>query len=170
MRSRSEKRTVPRLLNLTVAVTFVAALAPAPPAGAKEETIKEADVPAPVLAAVKKRYPAARLLKFEKELENGKTCYEVELREGKKTLEVKLSSEGELQEEEELISLKELPEAVLKGFQASAYGKHKVKKVERVFEANKQAPTKYEVEVADKGKTLEVYFDPEGKLLSTEEE
>ena len=42
-----------------------------------EKKIKESEVPKPVLAAVSKKYPGAKLKGFEQESEDGKTLYEV---------------------------------------------------------------------------------------------
>ena len=45
-----------------------------------EEEIAAADLPAPVLAAIKKDYPKATITRYERSMESGATSYEVQLK------------------------------------------------------------------------------------------
>jgi hypothetical protein len=58
-----------------------------------EETIPESAVPAPVVAAIKTKYPKATLGRCEKTFENNATTYEIALK-GAKVSSVTLTPEG----------------------------------------------------------------------------
>ena len=138
------------------------------PAQATESVIKEAEVPAPVLAAFKKKYPSAGRLEFERETEHGKQFYEIKWRDGARELETKFTAEGELVEEEEVITERALPEPVRKSLAASAHAKAKIKKIERVTHKDKPEQATFEIKIAEGGKTIELLYDAAGKLLGTE--
>ena len=144
------------------------------PVAAKETVIKEAEVPKPVTETLVRQYPAAKVDKFELEEEHGKRLYEATFRDGNRDIEVKLTPQGELVEEEEMIAEKDLPEAVRKSFAGSKYGKSKISKVERVVDLakkdkkDKQDQPTFDIKVTDGGKTVELRYDATGKLLGTE--
>jgi hypothetical protein len=48
-----------------------------------EEQIARADVPAPVLAAIKKDYPTATIASYERKMESGATSYEIQFKGAK---------------------------------------------------------------------------------------
>lgn len=160
---------------MSLAAALLLGLPPVQDALAKDEVLKEADVPAQVLAAFKKKYPNARADKFEREAgkgtEKGKTIYEIKFRDGKKKLEIELSAEGALLAEEEVITKKDLPEAVRKSFTESEYGKAQwtLKQIEKKKIEGKPE-TIFEIEVAQKGEVTELSYDEAGKLLSAEKE
>lgn len=135
---------------------------------AKESVIAAAEVPAPVLATLKKLYPAAKLDRFELEEENGKRCFEVKLQLGTRVLEAKLSAAGELLEEEEVIAEKDLPEPVRKSLAGSRYAHAKIHKIERVVHKDQADRLTFEVKVIDGGKKVELLYDATGKLLGSE--
>lgn len=143
-------------------------LALSPPAGAKESVIPQAEVPAPVIATLKRQYPAARMLQFELEEEHGTRLYEVKLRDGGRELEAKLTAAGAIVEEEEVITEKDLPEAVRKSLAASSYARAPIKKIERVVHKDRSDQLSFEIKVIDHGKTIELLYDPAGKLLARE--
>lgn len=58
-----------------------------------EEQIAAADVPAPVLAAIKKDYPKATIARYERKMESGATSYEV-LIKGAKAETAEYSPDG----------------------------------------------------------------------------
>ena len=65
-----------------------------------EETIPYASLPAAVRTAVRKYFDTDTALKSSKEIEGGKTYYEVEGKKGGSMVELKLSETGEILEEE----------------------------------------------------------------------
>lgn len=64
-----------------------------------EETIPVEEVPAPVMTALKTRFPSARIKKVEKVTESGAVAFEFELGKAAKK-EVKFSADGRLLEAE----------------------------------------------------------------------
>jgi hypothetical protein len=149
-------------------VTGVAALLSlgAAVAGAQEQTIQQADVPAAVLKAVSERYPQARMTQFQKEIENGRTAYEVGLDVGGKRSEVLLSADGKLLTEEQAITIKDAPEAVRKALLASKYSKATVSKVEKVTEGDE--PATFELVVQQGTVRHELVFTAAGELKKDE--
>src|SRR6478736_4892021 len=93
----------------TVAVCLLAFSAPV---RADEEKVPLDKVPKAVLEAAKKRFPKAEVVGASKETEKDKTVYEVELKEGGKTIDVTLTPEGTITVIERQIDAKELPKAV----------------------------------------------------------
>ncbi len=143
---------------------FVSVLCVASVSAASEVEVTEKQVPKAVLAAVAKKYPAAKPTGFSKELEAGKTTYEVRLAEGTRKLDIDVSPSGELMAEEETIALEAAPEAVRKAFAASKYAGWEVKHVERAVQVgNEDAPT-FEVLVVQGKQRAEIAFDKDGKL------
>lgn len=173
MKTQSSRKLV---AGMSLAAALLIGLPPMREALAKDEVLKEADVPAQVLAAFKKKYPSARADKFEREAgkgaEKGKTIYEIKFRDGKKKLEIELTAEGALLAEEEVITKKDLPEAVRKSFAESEYGKAqwKLVQIEKKKQVEGKPETLFEIEVAQKGEVTELSYDEAGKLLSAEKE
>lgn len=133
-------------------------------ARAGEKALKESEVPKPVLDAVKKKYPGAKLTGFAEETRKDKTRYEIQVEDGKRRIDVTLSSEGKIQVEEEAIAEDALPKEVKAGLEASKYAKWKLKKVERVVTEENEKNPAYELMVADGDTRFEVVFDKDGKI------
>ena len=137
---------------------------------ARAGDVKEADVPKAVLEAVKKKYPGASLLGFEREEAAGKVSFEVklEVKQEKKSrrIDVDLAPDGKILCEEEKIAASELPEAVTKGLAASKYAMWTIKKTERVVKDEKDADPSFELVVTDAKQKFEVVFDKAGKLTA----
>jgi uncharacterized membrane protein YkoI len=147
---------------LTVAVT----LAIGSTARAQEEKVPLDKVPAKVMAAVKDKFKDAEVLSASKEVEEGKTLFEVQLKLNGQAHDVTLTEDGTIIEVEKEIAAKDLPRAVAEALQAK-YPKATYKKVEEIA---KEGKTLYEVllDTADK-KSWEVVLDPTGKLVETED-
>ena len=133
---------------------------------ADEEKIPLDKLPKAVLDAVKAKFPKAELVSAEKETEDGKTVYEVAIKEGKTTAEIKLSEDGKILEIEREVDVKDLPKAIKDALEAK-YPKAKHTGAEESIQGDKK---NYEVALttAD-GKTLKVTLDGAGKILETEE-
>lgn len=134
----------------------------------QEEVIAESAVPKPVLAAVKKKYPGGSVLKYEREVEAGKTVYEAKLKWGERQLDAKYTPEGVLVEEEEILREADLPPAVRAAFAKSAHGKAAIEQIERVTKAGQNTPPIYEIEVRIDGKKIELLYDASGAFLGQE--
>jgi hypothetical protein len=127
------------------------------------------DVPKPVLDSVARKYPGAKQLRYERETEEGKTIYEIQVLAGGHKIDVDVTPDGRIVEEEEEIDFAAAPEAVKKSLVASPkYGKWSVKRAEKITHADRPTTPDYELLVA-RGKDLaELVFAADGKLLKTE--
>jgi len=154
---------------LCAAVLVVVAVAFA--VRADEEKVPLDKLPKPVLEAVKKRFPKAELVEAAKETADGKTVYEVEIKDGGVKMDVTLTPEGVITMIEKEITAKDLPKAVAEAL-AAKYPKATYKTLEAVIKVKdgKEVLEYYEVllETADK-KTFEVEILPDGKIKMTEE-
>ena len=66
-----------------------------------EETIPAAEAPKNIRAAIEREFPGAKIEKFERIKEGGKTNYEALLSGGKKREEIKFSQDGKVLERED---------------------------------------------------------------------
>lgn len=134
---------------------------------AEEEKVALDKVPPAVMKAVKDKFADAKIKGAEKEEEDGKTTYEIELTHNGDEMEVSVSSAGKILEIEKTIKVADLPKAVSDALKAK-YPKGKLKKAEEITEGDEK---RYEVVVglADK-KDLEVKLDPNGKIHEDEHE
>jgi hypothetical protein len=129
-----------------------------------DQKLSQSEVPAPVLKAIEAKYPGAKLTSFEKEVEAGKTLYEVGIVQGSKTADVSVTAEGSILVEEALVELKNVPPAVQAGLAASAYAKLKVVRVEKVTRTEAPNAPDFEIAVQDGAQIRELVFTPEGQL------
>jgi hypothetical protein len=125
-----------------------------------EKAITKKDVPPPVLAAFAKAYPKATVKGYAKEMEKGKTAYEVESMEGKTHRDVLFATDGQLLIVEESMDMKDVPAAVQQALEKK-YPKAKVDLAEKVTEGNNVG---YEFKlITAAGKKAEAKFDAKGK-------
>jgi uncharacterized membrane protein YkoI len=131
----------------------------------KEGKVPLDKVPKAVLDAVKDKFKDAELVSAQTEKEDGKLVYEINLKQKGQPIDVTLTPDGKIVSVEKTITVRDLPKAVSEALD-SKYPKAKIKKVEEVTEGGK---TTFEVLLvsADK-KTIEVVFDPEGKVVKEE--
>ncbi len=118
-------------------------------------------LPPAVAAAADKEAQGATIKGYSKEVEDGKTFYEVETVRNGKTRDLLLDSSGAVAEVEEEIEMSSLPDAVQKGLRSAAR-KGKITKVETV---RKGASTSYEAIVRHGLKNSEIKVDGEGKVV-----
>jgi uncharacterized membrane protein YkoI len=135
---------------------------------APEKSVKQSEVPKPVLEAVTKKYPKAKLRKFGQEVEDGKEIYEVELTSGPDDVSIDVSPQGKILAEETTIKPAALPAPVKAGLQASKYKAWKITKAERVIHDEKEDAPAYEVVVQSKKEKFEVVLDMSGKITKEE--
>lgn len=128
---------------------------------AQEKKISRKDLPRPVLDAFEKAYPKATIKGLSMEKENGKTYYEVESVEGTTTRDLLYLPDGTIVEIEEGIAMADLPTPVKEAIVAK-YPKGRVDKAERT---TRGPAVSYEMRISFSGKSIEVSFDPAGKLL-----
>jgi uncharacterized membrane protein YkoI len=134
------------------------------PIRADEEKIDLDKLPKEVTAAVKKKFPDAKLVGAEKEVEKDKTTYEVSLKNKDQKIDVILTPEGKIIAIEAEITAKDLPKEVSAALDKK-YPKAKIKVIEKI---TKDEKTSYEILLDTDKKTVEVVFDPKGKMLQEE--
>lgn len=141
---------------------FVAAAA----ARGDEEKVPLDKVPKPVLEAAKKRFPKAEVKGASKETENGKTVYEVSLKQDGKNIDATVSPDGTITLIEQEVGFAALPKPVATTL-AKKYPGAKYQIIESVtkVEGGKETLEYYEAHIAtaDK-KVIEVEVLPDGKL------
>ena len=136
----------------------------------KKITLDQA--PGGVQNAIKARFPGAEVTSVEKETEEGKVVYDIELKHKGCKYEMDIQEDGTVLEIEKEMAQKELPEAVLKGIE-TAYPKAVLKEIMEVYKVKgkEEKLTEYEVtlEKADKS-TVEVKVSLDGKTVKPEGE
>jgi hypothetical protein len=153
---------------LTTAVAVTALLGALAQAGG-EEKVPLDKLPKAVVDAVKAKFPDAQLKSAEKEKEDGKIVYEVNIKDGKHTIEVTVTPDGKLVSIEKEIEPKDLPKAVAEALREK-YPNAKIKKAEELAKGDGKV-TGYEmVIVTTGGQTLEVVFNPQGKFQKEEKQ
>ena len=145
------------------------AMASAGQARSEEKKIDRAAVPAAALAAVAKKYPGAKMVAFEEAEEEGKKLYEIGIESGTTKMDVELTADGKIENEETVITNAELPASVKAGLGSSKYKGWKVDKIEKVVKEEKTDNPLYELVVKSKSKKFEVVFDKDGKLTKEED-
>lgn len=165
-----------RSLPIALPFAFAALLLAVPAARAAEKKeepaereVKQAEVPKPVLDAVARKYPQAKLRKFGEETEEGKKIFEVELTAGKEQVSIDLTPDGKILAEETTMPPSALPAPVKAALQASKYKGWKILKAEKVIHEEKADTLAYELAVRSKKQLFEVVLDPTGKITKEEE-
>lgn len=139
------------------------------PARSGEKKIQKSEVPAPVLDAVVRKYPTAKMVGFERSDDNGKTLFEVGIESGATKMDVEVTPQGKIEVEETVIGSGDLPATVKAGLAASPYKGWKTQKIEKVIKQEKTESPFYELVVQNKSKKVEVVFDHDGKVTEQEE-
>jgi len=121
--------------------------------------VKMEDLPPAVQKAVKEQTRTATLVGLSKEVEKGKTMYEVETKVNGKTRDLLLDSTGAVVEVEEEIDLNSVPAAAKAAIEKKADG-GTIKKVETV---TKGSSVSYEAAIRTKArKNIEVGVNADG--------
>jgi uncharacterized membrane protein YkoI len=128
-----------------------------------ETKVAMKDLPAPVQQTVKEQSKGAVIRGLAKEIENGQTFYEVELRINGRNKDVLMDPNGKIVAVEEQVMLGSLPAAVKSELLKQA-GKGRIILVESVTKDN--ALVAYEAHVNTAGRLSEIKIDPNGKPIS----
>lgn len=126
-----------------------------------ETRVKRRDLPIAVQQAADQVSQGAQIVGFSKEVENGQTLYEVELKVNGFTRDVTLDAQGQTVSVEQEVTLASLPTAVQEGLKKAA-GKGRITRVESVTKGN---TVQYEAGVKG-GPKKEVLVDANGALVS----
>lgn len=140
------------------ALVLLAATCLTPAARAGEKRIAEKRMPAPVLAAFHKAYPAAAIRGLAVETGQGRTTYEIESLEAGVRRDLSYLADGALVEIEETIPEAALPVPVLAALKAH-HPKAKLLKAEKDA---KDSVVTYELHINEGGRRHEVVFDADG--------
>jgi len=127
-----------------------------------ERKVSMKDLPKAVQKTVKEQSEGATITGLSKEVEHGKTYYEVELKVNGRGKDVLIDSTGAIVEVEEEVTMASLPPAVKTAIEAKA-GKGKILKVESITKNN--ALVAYEAQVNTAGRKSEIKVGPEGNLI-----
>ena len=137
---------------------ILAAIALSAGAGIAAETkVKLADLPAPVQKTVREQTKNAQLKGLSREVEDGKTFYEIETIANGKSRDVLVDPSGQIVELEEATTLESVPAPV----KAALALRGKVLSVETV---TKGSAVSYEAVVSKNGKKSEVAVEADGTI------
>jgi hypothetical protein len=159
-----------RLLTWTSAVIVTLALVGA--GRAQEEKVALDKLPKVVADAVKKRFPAAEMKNASKETEDGKTVFEVAIKDKGHNVDVTLTPEGGITGFERTIDAKDLPTKVA-AFLKEKYAGAKYEVCEEVYhvKSGKESMDYYEVLLTAADKTKwEVTVKADGTRFKPAEE
>lgn len=132
-----------------------------------EKKVKMKDLPKAVQKTVQEQSKGATINGLSKEVEHGKTYYEVELKVNGHGKDILIDSAGAIVEVEEEVTMASLPPVVKTAIEAKA-GKGKIVKVESITKNNSLVA--YEAQVNTVGKKSEFKVTPEGKSIDNENE
>ena len=134
------------------------------PSTAQEKTVTKKDVPSAVLSAFANAYPQAGVKAYAREVEKGKTYYEIESSLGGESLDVLYLDDGTLAEVEEGVAPGDLP-APVKVAVSSRYSKAKIVKSEKTTRGD---VVTYELRVNSGGASIGLVVAPDGKIKREE--
>jgi hypothetical protein len=130
-----------------------------------EKPVKIKDLPAAVQATVKQQSKGATIRGLSKEVEDGKTFYEVELKVSGHNKDVLIDPAGAVVTIEEEVTLDSLPSAARAEIEKQA-ANGKIQMVESITENDHVVA--YEAHIRAGKKSLEVKVSPDGQLIATE--
>jgi uncharacterized membrane protein YkoI len=130
---------------------------------AQEKTIQRRELPPAVDKTVTEQSKGATIKGFAKEVEDGKTLYEVELMVNGHGKDISMDQQGNIVEVEEEVRIDSLPAAVRDGL-AKLAGKGTISKVESLTKKGKLVA--YEAVVKKGSKNSEIQVGPDGKRLT----
>lgn len=142
-----------KIRSLMVGLGFAAVLT-------AQSKMKLEDLPAPVQETVRNETKGVTLSGISKEVEKGKTFYEVETKSGNKTRTLLLDAAGKITAVEEEVDINAVPAAARQVIEKKAAG-GQIKRVEIVMAPGAVSPY-YEAVVETKGKTSEVAVNANG--------
>jgi uncharacterized membrane protein YkoI len=151
--------------HLFIAAIVGAIILDAAPVVAHERLLSKQDIPQAVLAAFQKDHPAAKRVKYEEEIIDGKDAYEIAFQDDKAQERSEVyRADGTLTETEKAIKIDELPDTVLQAVKNA----HPHATLQRAFQVSNTSGTvtSYEVEIKEGKREREVEFDINGKILS----
>ena len=126
---------------------------------AAERPVKLQQLPPAVRQTAAEQSKGATVRGYSKEVENGKTTYEVETVKDGKSRDVEIGEDGKVTEVEQQVSLDSIPAAARTALEKAA-GAGKIVKVESVTSGSK---VNYEAEIRTGKRRSEVQVDANGQ-------
>ena len=152
-------------LIFLMSVTLLMTLAVSAQTVTLERPVGKTDVPSPVLKAFKSAYPQASARSYMKVEVNGLTFYRIESLEKNLHRNATYNPDGSVAKLEERIAANELPAVAQQAIQEK-YPKAKVARAEKVTQGDR---IEYKADVRKGGKSFDLFFDADGKLISARE-
>lgn len=125
--------------------------------------VAKKDVPEAVLSSFTKMYPQATVITYSREIREGKTCYELESKDGTTKRDIIYAANGDVMEIEEAMKASELPATVM-GTLIKNYPKVKIIAAEKLV---KGTIVQYETTIKVKGKMIDLVFGETGELVKS---
>ena len=132
-------------------------------------------LPPAVASVIRKTFPGAKVRKVERE-RRSIIVYEVEMRRGRKEMEVEVTRGGRIIAVENSVSKGDLPKAVMDAIVAEARG-GRIKEIEKVETRSvlgllklKKPKVVFEAEILRNGREMEIEVDSRGKVLRRAQE
>lgn len=151
-----------KMLFATTLFAFSVSLVSIASAQDSEKKVNMKGLPPAVQATVKQQSEGATLRGLAKEVENGKTFYEAELKVNGHTKDVLMDADGKVVSIEEEIPLASVPAAIKAEIEKQA-GKRKIQFVESVTKDG--AIAYYEAHVKSGLRSKEIKVGTDGKLM-----
>ena len=158
-------------MRTTLRLAALAAVAMLTAAGARanDEKVPLDKLPKAVVDAVKALFPKAEMKEAEKATADGKTKYEIKIKDGTSNVELNVTDAGVITDYEKEITLKDLPKAVADTVAAKHPGKTpKLVEEFHTVKDGKGTLAYYEVLFEIDGKDVELEILPDGKLKPAE--
>jgi uncharacterized membrane protein YkoI len=154
--------TLAPMLALSVAILAAGCASSRDGSTQKEVSVSLADLSAPARATVDRVTAGGRVDKLTREVERGKTVYDVEATVGGKHVEFLIgAADGAVLGTEVPIEFAQLPEPV-RSAAAKYFGSTAGLKA---MKGEEYGETSYEIEGTKNGKAVEVTFDPAGRRV-----
>jgi hypothetical protein len=144
--------------HMLITSGLLAIVASATSALAQEQEIACNAVPAAVRAAFEKAFPKANIKECAKEVEKGKTAYEISSIEGGTRRDVLFYGDGRLIVVEEAIPIESTPDPVQQAVRKMFPG-GEIRLAEKI---TRDGAVLFEFRVRHRGKIVETVFDPNG--------
>jgi len=124
-------------------------------------------IPKPVMESLKAKFPEAKIQKWTKESENGKTVYDIEFKQKGRKAEADIFEDGTIQNFEREFDAKKLPKPVVEAVEKK-YPKATMKEVMEITEIKEGKDVHGGFEIVletDAKKSVELTVSKEGKVL-----
>ena len=125
---------------------------------ASEKRFSYGDLPPAVKETVQKEIQGATVKGYSKEVENGRTEYEVEMIVDGKSRDISMDPSGKIIEIEQEVSLDAVPAAAMAAIRKGAEGSS----IQKVEEVKSDSETAYEARILSYGKHREIRVHADG--------